>query len=202
MKRFAVVGAKEYGTGAVIDYKSGSVKDGAAITLFVAADRNWGVGRFGIITKPSTETTDAKSRAGYRKAVDEYLAAVRKRDCDAYVSLTFNGNDQKDVVCKETFPATADLAKRLKANSDAVLTYEGGNKSFGFYSLETAKPTPSNLTISVAKATSKAPKPYIVLDVTPSPTGAQQKKAAEAFEEKQDQKPDQDMEPSSKPVDS
>ena len=199
MGRFELVGAKEYGTGAVVDYKSGKIKDGAAILLFVSADRNWAIGRFGIISKPSTETSDEGSREGYEKAVDEFLTSIRERDCDSYVAVTFNGDDKKDVVCRETFPGTKNLAKLLKDNPNVDPRYEGGNAAYGFYSIEFPKPKPVNFTISIAKATAKGPRPYVVLDITPSPTAAQQKQAQKAFEK--NQKPNQGMEPSSKPSD-
>ncbi|HEU0018790.1 MAG TPA: hypothetical protein VFQ14_00730 [Thermoleophilaceae bacterium] len=195
--KFEVVGVEEYGTGAVVDYKSGQVEDGAAIVLFVGPTMDWGIGRFGILSKPSTGTSDAEERAGYAKAVEEYLEAVRERDCDAYVDITFNGGDKKNVVCKEVFPGTKGLADVLKANPNAKPRYEGGNAAYGFYSLEAANPQPSSVTISVAKA--KGPRPYVVLDVTPSPTAAAQKKAQLAREKSR--QPSPDMTPSSKPSD-
>lgn len=201
MGAFELVGAQEYGTGAVVDYKSGKIKDGAAILLYVAPDRNWAISRFGIASKPSTETSDDETRAGYRKAVDEFLTSIRERDCDSYVAVTYNGDDKKDVVCRETFPGTKKLAKVLKRNPSVEPRYEGGNASYGFYSVETPKPTPANFTISIAKATADGPRPYVVLDITPSPTSAQQKKAQKAFEKERKQKSNQGMEPSSKPSD-
>ncbi len=192
MGRFEAVGVKEYGTGAVVDYKSGAVKKGAAIVLFVSADRGWGISQFGVLTKPSTETSDEESRDGYAEAVEEFLTAVRERDCESYVAVTFNGDDSKEFVCEETFPGTKGLAKRLKADPGAEPRYEGGNESYGFYSLETRKPKPENITISIAKANAKGPRPYVVLDVTPAPTSAQQAQARKAFKKNRDNpKPDQ-----------
>lgn len=203
MGQFKIVGAKEYGTGGVVDYTSGEIKDGAAIVLFVSPDRNWGIGRFGIVSEPSTESGDDETRDEYAKAVDKYLTAVRERDCDAYFNIKFNGEDKKDDVCKQSFPGTKPMAKLLKTNPDAKPRYEGGNDTFGFYSLETSKPKPANLTISIAKASEKSAVPFVVLDVTPAPTTAQQKRAQKAFEKQQRQqpKPSQGMKPSSKPLD-
>lgn len=203
MASFEIVGAEEYGTSAIVDYKSGNVKEGAAIVLAVAPDRGWGVSRFGILTKPSTETSDAENREGYAKAVDEFLTSVRERDCDAYVAVTFNGDKKKDEVCKDVFPATSKLAKTLEANPDAKPRYEGGNETYGFYTLEVAKPKRVNYTISMAEADSdkKGPRPFVVLDVTESPTAFQQKQARRAFRQSQKPQPKQDMTPSSKPSD-
>lgn len=185
MSRFEIVGAKEYGTGAVVDYKSGQVKDGAAITLFVGEDRNWGVGRFGVVSKPSTKTSDAGNREGYARAVERYLTAVRTRDCDAYFDVTFNAEDAKAKVCKNVFPATQNLAKRLQLNPEAKQQYEGGNESYGFFSLETAKPKPQSVTISIVKTAASGPKSFVILDATPGPTAADLAKAQKAFENEQ-----------------
>lgn len=174
MKRFAVVGVKEYGTGAIVDYTSGEAKTGAAIVLFVAPDRNWAVSQFGVITEPSTDTGDEKSRAGFRKAVYDYLAAVRERDCKAFAAVTFTGIEDTKEVCTKAFPRTRDLAKRLKANPSTTPRYQGGNARYGFYGLETPKPFPENTTISIIESTPQSPRPYVVLDAAPSPTADQQ----------------------------
>jgi hypothetical protein len=185
MASFEVVGADEYGTGAVVDYKSGKLEDGGAIVLFVAPDRNWAVSRFGVITKPSTKTSDGDSRDGYDEAVDEYLAAVRERDCSAFKDTAFIGDaDEKDV-CKTAFAGTEELVQRLKANPSAEPKYEGGNGTYGFYTFETQKPEPENSTISVVRQIDEPARPYVILDVTPSPTAAEQRRVLEQFKQQQ-----------------
>ena len=194
MSRFELVGAAEYGTGAVVDYKSGTAKDGAAILLFVAPDRQWGVSRFGLITEPSTATDDDDSVEGYEKAVDEYLAAVRRRDCKAFQAVAFLGEAQGKEACETLFAGTRALAKRLKANPSAKPKYEGGNGTYGIFTLETKKPRPENSTISVVKAAvESATKEYAVLDVAPSPTNAEQRRIREQLKKQLRQKktPDQ-----------
>lgn len=200
LANFKVVGAEEYGTGAIVDYTSGESKTGAAIVLSVALDRNWGVNRFGVITAPSTGTSAGQSRAGYEKAVDSYLSAVRKRDCDAFSAVAFtNGLTDKQEICKRLFVTTNDLTNRLRANPSAKPSYQGGNATYGFYGLETKKPKPRNSTISVVKEGAGAKQPYVVLDVTASPTAATQREAREAVRKgKRDQS---DTTPSSKPSD-
>jgi hypothetical protein len=188
MKSFEVVGAEDYGSGGVVDYKSGQVKDGASILLFVGVDRSWALSRFGVVAGKTVGTSDEKSRDGYEGAVDGYLEAIRTRDCDAYFDLTYNDSAPKKAVCKQAFPTTKALAKRLKADPAAKPKYEGGNASFGFYSLETQKPKPQNMTISIAKATGKSAQPYVILDVTPSPTAADQKKVLREFQEQRQEK--------------
>lgn len=177
MARFEVVGAAEYGTGAVVDYTSGKVKDGAAVLVFVNPDGKWGISRFGVVTKPSTKTSDKASRAGYEKAVDDYLAAVRERDCKAFKAVAFIESDKRQF-CKDDagMDATKGLAKALKANPSAEPEYQGGNSTYGFFTLELQKPKPQNATISVVGSPEDPNEPYTVLDVVPGPTAAQQRR--------------------------
>jgi hypothetical protein len=196
MKSFEVVGSRIYGTGAVVDYKSGKSSDGAAIVMFIAPDRNWGIGRFGISTPPSTKTSDDETREGFDAAVDKYLTAIRERDCDAYYEMIFKNGDTKAKVCRAAFPATSDLAKRLEANPSAKPRYQGGNSRYGFYALETAKPEPERSTISVLQAgTSSAPS-YVVLDVAPTLTTAEERAAVQALKEQLKKGPQGGMGPS------
>jgi hypothetical protein len=192
MASFEVVGSEEYGTGAVVDYKSGDVKDGAAILLFVAPDRKWGISRFGIITQPSTKTSDADNSEGYAKAVDDYLAAIRKRDCKAFAAVVFIPSESKQNVCKTTFALTEPLAKRMKDFPSAKPKYEGGNASFGFFSFETRHPDVESRTISVV-ATGGPAQRYLVLDVAPSPPAEELEAIRRQYQlqQKQKQKPDQ-----------
>lgn len=201
MASFEVVAAKEYGTGAIVDYKSGAESDGAAMVLFVSPDRNWGVGRFGVLTKPSTSTSDAETRAGFDKAVAAYLAAIRERDCAAFFDVAFYAGAPEKQVCKNAFPQTKRLAKWLKANPSAKPVYEGGNGTYGFYTFETQKPKPANSTISVVRASENSDK-YEVLDLAPSPTAAEQRKVRKQYARQQkDKRAPGDMSPSSKPSD-
>jgi hypothetical protein len=203
MASFKIVGAKEYGTGAIVDYESSAEKDGAAMVLFVAPDRNWGIGRFGVLTKPSTSSSDAETREGFDKAVDTYLEAIRGRDCAAYFGVVFaNGASEKEV-CKTLFPQTKRHAKWLKANPSSKPVYEGGNGTYGFFTFETQKPKPANSTISVVRESENSDK-YEVLDLAPSPTAAEQRKVRKDYERQQREKRKNggsSMEPSSKPSD-
>ena len=185
LKSFEVVGSKEYGTGAVVDYKSGKVKNGAAILLFVAPDRNWGISRFGVVTKPSTETDDEESRQGFEMAVEKYLAAVRERDCAAFQEVAFIRPDStKKQVCGEIFGATKELARRIKAHPTTKPKYEGGNATYGFFTFETTKPD-ENSTISVVRGDTGAGSAYVVLNVAPSPTSLVQQAVRKQFKERQ-----------------
>lgn len=183
MERFEVVGVEEHGSGAIVDYTSGDIEDGAAIVLFVAPDRSWAIGRFGIVTEPSTGTSDTESRDGFRRAVDDYLAAVRETDCEAFLDVAFTTDGNQRELCAAMPRATAGLRKRLRANPDATPRYQGGNETYGFFEFETAKPSLVNTTISVVEATAGSASPYVVLDSAPSPTSKQRQAALELLEE-------------------
>jgi hypothetical protein len=178
MARLQVVGSKEYGPGAIVDYTSGDVKDGAAIVLFVASRRKWAVSRFGVITEPSADTGDDESRAGFRTAVDDYLTAVRTRDCKAFAAVAFTGDTKGRAVCETVFPATRELARRLRQDRTARPKYEGGNATYGFFTIETSDPIPVSAIVSVARDTKASPQ-YVVLDSAPTLTEGQRKAAAE-----------------------
>ncbi len=180
MENFEVVGAADYGTGAVVDYKSGQAPDGATIVLFTSLARNWSVSRFGVLTKPSVGTSDENGRFAYEDAVGDYLDAVRRRDCKAFKEAAFTG-DSNGNVCKGVFGATGSLAKRLKENPSAVPRYLGGNNTYGFFSLETQKPEPENSTISVVRGEDA----NVVLDVALSPTAAELRRAERQYRRQQ-----------------
>jgi len=208
MASFEVVDFEEYGTGAVVDYRSGEVEDGAAVLLFVAPDRRWGISRFGIVTEPSTKTSDEDSREGYAETVDAYLKAVRERDCEAYTEVVYT-DASGDAVCDGVFTTTEELATGLQKDRSAKPRYLGGNATFGFYSIETEWPVPTlnNTTVSVIKAADGSPKPYMVLDAAPSVTSEEQERVRRAYriqQEEQDtdkQAPGMQPDASSKPLD-
>lgn len=196
MRSFEIVGAKEYGSGGVVDYKSGKVEDGAAIVLFVAPDRNWGVGRFGVVTPPSTKTTDEDSREGFEEALDDYFAAVRDRDCAGFQKVAFVDPAVKTKdICTKVFGATKELATRLRESPDVEPKYEGGNASYGFFSYETEKPD-ENSTISLIRAGGGDSASSLVLDVAPSPTALEQEAIRKQFEEQRKQGDKPKMSPS------
>jgi hypothetical protein len=195
MASFKVVGAEEYGTGAIVDYKSGELEGGGAIVLFVATDRQWGIARFGITTEPSTGTDDERSRARYDEAVERYLTAVRERSCETFKEVAFSSRVEGEDVCKTTFAKTKELAKRLKVNPTATPRYVGGNATYGFYNLETRKPEPENSTIGVIKSSDGTGTAYVVLDVLPSQTAAEHRRLVRQAQESPD------TTPSSKPSD-
>jgi hypothetical protein len=202
MAGFEIVGVGEYGPGAIIDYRSGTAKEGAAIVLSVGVARAWAVNRFGVVTKPSTGTSDEESRDGFSAAVDAYLTAVRERDCKAFEAVTFVSQGSADKACETVLPTTRRLAKRLRVNPSAKPRYQGGNATYGFFALELPKPKPANVTISVIRDDTKSAKDeYLVLDATGSPTDAQQRRARAVAERQRENAANPKTSPSRKTSD-
>lgn len=168
MARFELVEAASYGTGAVVDYTSGEAKGGAAIVLFVAPDRRWAISRFGLVTKPTVGSSDEESRAGFDDTVEDYLRAVRERDCKAFDQNALTASPERKVVCQSEFKQTKGLADSLAANPAADPEYLGGNETFGFYRLGLTKPKRQDLTISVMKTPEGSLHPFVVLNAIPS----------------------------------
>jgi hypothetical protein len=162
MAEFEVLEADNYGAGAVVDYKSGRAGDGASMVLFLSSNRLWSLTRFGIIAKESVGSDDSDNRAGFRKAVDGYLGAVRRRKCKDYMEYALTSSDQS--TCRVQFPVTKPLGDALKANPKTEPEYLGGNGTFGFFGVETRKPKPAYRTISVIKTAPGSLQPYLVMD--------------------------------------
>jgi hypothetical protein len=175
MASFKVTSAKEYGTGALVEYTSGVSTDGATIMLLATPDRQWGIGRFGI-SSDTTPAEPADIRAGFDKAVTGYLAAIRKRSCKDFIKASLVGDATAKQVCPTLFARTEGIAKRLKRDPSARPAYEGGDGTFAFYTLETAKPKAENTTISLVRSGKGAKMDYLVLDQAPAPTAAAQRK--------------------------
>lgn len=169
LARFEVVDAARYGTGGVVDYKSGRSPDGATMLTFLAPNGKWATNRFGILTDPTVGTSDEDDRSGYEKAALGYLKAVQERDCDAYNNYALGSTDDDKVVCKEDFPRTQGLARLIEGNPGAKPEYLGGNGTFGFLRLKTASPTPRAFTISVLDTPPGSVNPYVVMDAVAAP---------------------------------
>lgn len=213
MAKFRVLGSEEYGTGAIVDYRSGAVTDSAAVVLVVAPNREWAVGRFGVFAEPSVDTGDERSRAGFAAAVDDYLRATRERDCKALARVELDSSGSDRPACSERLAQTRQLARLLKSNPDAEPVYEGGNATFGFHRLELAKPRRSSLTIATMRAAEsgagrsdrgdgqdpagasggaddRTPPRALVLGALASPTAANQRKAVRVLERRERQQRD------------
>jgi hypothetical protein len=185
LRDFKIVGAEEFDTAAVVDYRAKEAPDGAAIALFVSPDRQWGVTRFGIVTPKSVGTSDVDARAGYERAVEDYLAALARSDCDAYLKVAITDGGTRDARCKAVREGSDLLVRRLTANPQAEPSYAGGNDTFGFFTLDTGKPYPIRNTISVMRVEGEGGERYWVLGWAPSPTEAAIRRVMRKYREQE-----------------
>lgn len=182
MSRFEVAGAEEHGTGALVEYTSGGVADGASILLFVdSRSKEWSISRFGLKAEPAAATSDEQSREHFDAALRNYLRAVRERDCDRFVDYAATDASARNVVCRTEFAATTNLGKHLRKSRAAKPKYLGGNSRFGFYALHLPKPNPpTDVTISVMKFDVQPKTRYAVLDAAVSSSARGRTETADA----------------------
>jgi hypothetical protein len=185
MAEFKVIDAAAYGTGAIVDFKSGSSMDGAAIIMTVAPGRAWGISQFGVATKPSVGTSDADSRDSYEAALSSYLSALRKRDCPEFKEVSFTASNSKASTCAMLFDEVAPIANALKRNPHAQPVYRGGNATFGFYSLETKTPRPANRTFGIVNGSAIGVPRSMVISAAVSPTTAEHRTVIQEFKQQQ-----------------
>jgi hypothetical protein len=161
--------AATYGPAAVVDYKSSGAPKGASIVLYRNSRNEWTIGRWGLLGGETIGTDDEDARKESGSVLDDYVAAVRDRDCRAFLKVAAAESSDPKVSCKREFAATKSFADLLKANPSAEPRYVGGNDYLGFYRLDLERPKPRWVTISTVAAPEGALTPRIVLDATPAP---------------------------------
>lgn len=165
-----VLNGATYGTGAVLEYKSGETPPGGGtMVLFLAPNREWGLSRFNLITESSADSSDEDSRAGYERTATGYLRAIRERDCKGYTDYAAIQSRTPAAACKRELPATEPIARILRANPDSKPQYLGGSKDFGFFSLELEEPKPAYYTMGVFKTPDGSLRPFLVQFLTFAP---------------------------------
>lgn len=174
MAFFEVTKAVRYGTGAVLEYKSETARQGGTMILFLGPDREWGLSHFKLVTESPADSSDADSRAGYAHATRNYLRAVRERDCKRFTDYAAIQSPTPEAACKVELPGTKLLARLLRRNPDSEPVYLGGSEDFGFFRLELERPTPAYVTLTVFKTPEGSLRPFAVQPPTyaPGPTGS------------------------------
>ena len=147
--------------------------------------------RFGVLTERSVGTSDDGARGASRAVVDRYVAAVRARDCASIGKTAYLSDAIRGRVCRGIVASVASLTRRLRADERAEAAYLGGNGTFSFYGVETARPEDENSTVVVMRVAGDR---HVVMDVAPSPTAAEVKRITESF--KLQQRNSGSMEPS------
>jgi len=163
--------AATYGPAAVVDYKSSGAPKGASIVLYRNSRSEWTIGRWGVVGGETIGTDDSDARKESRSVLDDYLAAVRNRDCRRFLEVAAAESTDPKVSCKREFAATESFGRILKANPGAEPRYIGGNDFLGFYRLDLARPRPLSVTISTVATPEGTLTPRIVLDAVSGPAG-------------------------------
>jgi hypothetical protein len=171
---FEMTGVKVYGTGAVVDYKSGGAPDGASILLSKNNDGEWGITKFGLLYGKTVGSSDKANRPAFDRAVADHMRAIRDRDCKLYHQqrVIQPSNPKKACTPDSGFAKTKTIARGLSESNDPQPRYLGGNRAFGFYGLSLPKPKPRYVTISVIQGTSGATPSAGIYQIAPGPVAA------------------------------
>jgi hypothetical protein len=169
LRDFEILDSAEYGTGAVVDYRSAKAPKGSAMVFFEDSAGGWGYAGLGLARTTTVDSGDEKSRTHFDAVVDKYLAAMRERDCRAFFKYSVTQFPKLKTSCRYEFSAHGDLQARLRSDRDPDLEYLGGNEHFGFYGLTTRKPAPDYRTVTVLKTPPGSPEPYLVLNAAKGP---------------------------------
>jgi hypothetical protein len=132
VKGLKVLATAAYGTGAVIDVTdAGFGRAGGTFVAEVGAGNKWTLsGGYGV-GHPTVGTT-AKDASGFLTDLNGTIAAIRAKDCAAFVKYAFTATNGPSAC---TQPFASATAKALAGDPTAVPTSLGGNADFQFYSL-------------------------------------------------------------------
>jgi hypothetical protein len=158
---FRVTGSKEYGTGGVIDFTDAEAPRGGTFIVALGTDRNWvivGQLPFGTSRAPQ------RNRADFEKAVEQFLPAVRNRNCDEFFKYSVTQSQTKEQACSQELGRPYDdLRRALRASDDTEPFYLGGNGHVVFFGLLTDEPSEQYRTIPVIRMGAGGTSPYMVL---------------------------------------
>jgi hypothetical protein len=101
-----------------------------------------------------TVGTTAKDTRGFESAPNGTIAALRKKDCAAFIKYAFTATNGPSAC---TQPFASAVAKALTTDPAAVPASQGGNATYRFYSMtlksSSGHPRPTYLIWPVAKNT-------------------------------------------------
>jgi hypothetical protein len=127
-----VLATAGYGTGGVIDVTDAEFgQRGGTFVVEIGAGNKWTISNGYGVGHPTVGTT-AKDASGFLTDLNGTIAAIRAKDCAAFVKYAFTATNGPSA-CTQPFASTT--AKALTADPTAVPTSLGGNADFQFYSL-------------------------------------------------------------------
>ena len=178
---FELVGAAEYGTGGVVDYRSGKLKDGAAVVLLSRPTATGASAASASSPTPSTKTSDDDSRDGYRAGCRRLSRRHPRARLQGLPKVAFISPEVKDKeICSKVFAATKELAKRMKAAARRRAGLSGWQRHLWLLQLRDDEPDrqldDQRRQVRLGRRGS-----YVVLDVAPSPTAAEQRRVEREY---------------------
>ena len=130
------LGDERYGTGAVVDATAPIRPNGVTFALALAPDRRWKI-LDAYATEQRTAETKAKDQIPFDTAADDWLAAVRTRNCKQFAQVadySVEGATSEQQACDTVLddPQVVPEALRSASVEPELL---GGNARFQFYAL-------------------------------------------------------------------
>jgi hypothetical protein len=148
----------------VVDYRP--AKDGGttSMILLLGSGGRWTVQNLDVDPKRTPANTPGDGDSVLRRAMLRYEAAVRRRDCEELIRLTYRPAGAPRPGCEDRLAATAELAKVLKGDPGQRPSYNGGNEDFSFYSLTAYHPEATHHTLTMIQTRIAGEKRFLAGD--------------------------------------
>ncbi|HYI99537.1 MAG TPA: hypothetical protein VEX36_07680 [Thermoleophilaceae bacterium] len=167
MDDFAMIDSELYNSdrSAVVNYDYGDRAVTASMVLLQDYDLRWTVQQLGFSPEQPSGNTRGDGYPNLRRTIRSYEAAVRERDCDEMIRLTYRPAGADRPSCKEQLAETAQLGKVLKRDPSQRPAFNGGDQDFGFYSMTAYHPAPTHYTFTVVRVRFGGEDRFLVSDV-------------------------------------
>ena len=160
---FEVTGAKTYGTGGIVEFRSPQTQgDIGVYTIAIGDDGRYHLtgGPLGPVVERSTLNEKPAREEEMDRAAQAMVDAIRANNCERFVQevVTPQGLSKKETCEQELGEAYAPLRAELAKHKDAKPERLDGNGTFMFYALRTGD---EYRTLIVTRTGPGAPKPFL-----------------------------------------
>jgi hypothetical protein len=160
---FRVTGAKTYGSGGIVEFRSAETKGNIGVyTIAIGDDGRYHLtgGPLGPIVQRSTLEEEPAREEEMDRAAQAMVDAIRSNDCNRFVAdvVTPQGLPREQVCEQELKQAYGPLHQQLLRHRDAKPERLDGNAAFMFYALRTGQ---EYRTLIVTRTGPGAPKPFL-----------------------------------------
>jgi hypothetical protein len=160
---FRVTAAARYGSGGIVEFVDAETEAPKRGVYTVALDPRgrWAfTGPVSPLLPGPTIGTKPGSLVGPRRAVREFVVAVKRSDCALFYRVTFTPGLGRQQACATILGDYAPLAKQLKDGPDPRVLRLGGTGTFTFFGLRTGD---EYRTVVVLKTAPSEAQPYLVM---------------------------------------